>query len=118
MGRSARVARWGASIAVLGAIGVAPMSARADEKAACVAAVEEADTLRTKGSLKAAREDFIRCAQTSCPKVVRDDCATGLREVEAELPSVVIRATDGAGNDLADVRVEARGATLSEHLDG
>ncbi|APR76233.1 Hypothetical protein A7982_01580 [Minicystis rosea] len=100
------------------AVVLAPSAARAGDKLACVAAVEAAQTLRSEGKLKAAREDFIRCAQTTCPKIVRDDCAAGLREVESELPSIVVRARDGDGNDLLDVHVDAGATRLADHLEG
>jgi len=93
-------------------------SARAADKLACVAAIEEAQTLRSDGKLKAARDKLISCAQAGCPKVVREDCTTSLREVESETPSIVVRARDGAGNDLRDVHVEAGGVRLADQLDG
>lgn len=109
-----------ALIAVLAfaALGLTPSMARASDKLACVAAVEAAQTLRSEGKLKAAREKLIVCAQASCPKVVREDCATGLRDVETETPSIVVRANDGTGNDLVDVHLDAGGSRLADRLDG
>jgi hypothetical protein len=114
--RSGCVSRVAA--AALAVLGLTPSSARAADKLACVAAVEQAQTLRSDGKLKAAREKLISCAQAGCPKVVREDCTTELREVEREMPSVVVRARDHEGNDLRDVRVDADGGRLADKLDG
>jgi len=92
--------------------------ARADEKAQCAEAGNAAGPLRTSGKLKEARDDLIRCSQASCPKVIRDSCASDLNDVNAELPTIVIRATDSAGKDLSQVKVLAGGNPLVDSLDG
>jgi hypothetical protein len=93
-------------------------TARADEKQLCSAAAESAQTHRTEGKLMQAREELVRCAQQSCPKVVREPCAGWLDELDAELPSIVLRAVDEKGADLIDVRVEAGAQVLATRLDG
>jgi hypothetical protein len=109
-------------LAAFAVAALAGQAARADDRAAefeaCAQAANRAQPLRRDGKLKAARADLVRCAQASCPKDPRNDCTTWLGEVDQELPSIVVRATDASGRDLVDVHVEARGETLTDHLDG
>jgi len=95
-----------------------PVPARADEVAACVKAAENAQTERSAHRLRAARQRLLSCAQSSCPSVVRNDCATWLSEVDQLLPSVVVQARDTRGIELFDVRVTVDGEVVANHLDG
>jgi hypothetical protein len=61
-------------------------------KAACAHAAEDGQRLRTEGKLREARESFTACAAERCPALVRSDCSGWLAEVEAAVPTVVIRA--------------------------
>src|SRR5579883_427223 len=98
-------------------LAVAPR-ARAEDKAACVASAEAAQSLRTDNKLRAARAQLIVCAAESCPPVVRSDCAQWLTEVNATLPTVVVRAQDTRGRDVTDVRVRIDGEVVAARLDG
>jgi hypothetical protein len=89
-----------------------------DDIAQCVKSAEEAQSLRSAHQLRAARTRLLECAQTTCPVVVRSDCAGWLSEVDQLLPSVVIEARDAAGADLVNVRVWVDDALLTDHLDG
>ncbi len=93
-------------------------AARADEKAACVAAYEDAQTLRSKSQLRAAHEKLLVCAAQTCPKVVFEQCAGWLDEVEKSIPTVNFAVTDEQGKDLVDVTVSFDGAVLKKGLDG
>ena len=104
--------------AVAAATSLLPAAAFADEKAACLDAVAKGQTLRDEHKLIAAREQFRICARSQCPGVVQGDCASFLDAVERNLPSVVFTAKDGAGADLADVKVSADGQPLVTRLDG
>jgi hypothetical protein len=95
-----------------------PVPARADEVAACVKSAENAQTERSAHRLRAARDRLLACAQSSCPTVVRNDCATWLSEVDQLLPSVVVQARDTRGIELFDVKVTVDGELLTSHLDG
>ncbi len=99
-------------------IPTAHADAAADEKAACVAAYEDAQTLRSKAALRGSHEKLLICAAQSCPKVVAEQCAGWLDEVEKALPSVNFAVTDEQGKDLIDVRVSFDGALLKQGLDG
>jgi hypothetical protein len=95
-----------------------PAPARADEVAACVKAAEDAQTQRSAHHLRAARQRLLACAQTSCPSVVRNDCATWLSEVDQLMPSVVVQARDTLGMERFDVRVIVDGELVANRLDG
>jgi hypothetical protein len=114
----ADLARSLATVALAVAATALTAPARADEKTVCSAAAGDAQSRRAEGKLRKAREHLVRCAQQSCPKVVRNDCTAWLAEVESELPSIVVRASDGKGIDLVDVQVELDRAPLVSRLDG
>jgi hypothetical protein len=84
----------------------------------CVAANENAQTLRRNLALLSARERLRVCVADGCPAPVRQDCAERLIELEKAMPSIVFDARDRAGNDLVDVRVSVDGKPLAEKLDG
>jgi hypothetical protein len=89
-----------------------------DDRAECVEASSKGQTARDAHQLLEAREQFRLCARQECPAVVQRDCAGWLDGVEKSLPSVILRAKDGAGADLVDVRVTVDGAPSTTRLDG
>jgi hypothetical protein len=103
----------------LGAASLAPATARADDsKEQCVAAHAESQKLRTDAKLQKAREKLLVCSRPECPGAVRSDCAKWLGEVQNEMPSLVVVATDANGNDVADVKVSVDGAVIANELNG
>jgi hypothetical protein len=98
-------------------LGGAPAEAQ-DATNACVDAHVAAQRLRRDGKLRAAREQMVACARTTCPQVLVRECAAWLSEVEATLPSIVFEATDENGRDLVEVRVEVDGQLLLSRLGG
>ena len=58
--------------ALLVAILASSHRAFADEKAACVAASEKAQQLKSSGKLVEAREQLNVCGRTECPKLIHD----------------------------------------------
>jgi hypothetical protein len=99
------------------AIFTASTSARADDEA-CVAAVEDGLGLRKQEHLEEALGRLAVCMDAACPAEVRNVCAKRVAEVTAAIPTVVLVAKDGAGNDLVEVRVTVDGVLLTEKLDG
>jgi len=95
---------------------LAASSARAD-KAACVSALDDAQTLQTARKLKDARASLVACSSQECPAVVREDCAKSLLDVDAAIPSIVLSATVD-GRDAADARVSLDGVPVDGALDG
>jgi hypothetical protein len=86
--------------------------------ATCVKAAEAAQTERSAHHLRSARDLLLTCAQSTCPAVVRADCATWLSEVDLLMPSVVVVARDPRGTELYDVRVSVDGELAASRLDG
>ncbi len=85
-------------------------SAHADDaKRACVAASTDGQTFRQEDKLIEAREKFHVCANDPCPEVVKSRCTHWLSEIEAQIPSAIIRVTDVAGADVLDADVTIDG---------
>jgi hypothetical protein len=112
-----RAARIAAGIGITLTLAIARPAA-AEDKVACARAGEKAQRLRSDGKMIAARAELLACARDTCPAVIRSDCAQWLAEVEASTPTIVVRARDGAGRDLRDVRVTIDGALVASTLDG
>ncbi len=84
----------------------------------CADASEKGQLLKIKGSLRAARAEFLTCVDDACPPLVRKDCGQFLVDLESAIPTVVLGARDPSGTDLTDVRVLVDAETIAEHLDG
>jgi hypothetical protein len=92
--------------------------AQAQQRSQCLAAHADAQMLRMKGALLAAREQLLVCGQPKCPGPIANDCASWLSEVDGSLSSVVFAVSDEQGQDMPDVHVSAGGKLLAEHTDG
>ena len=90
----------------------------ADTRQACVAAADLGQTQRDQGKLVEARESFVTCARDGCPTVVANQCAAWLVDINREIPTVSLRATDAAGKELTDVQVFVDGVVTVKSLDG
>lgn len=98
------------SLAALAALAALSFPAHAEDAVrACIAASTDAQTLRGQGKLLAAREQVVACARDGCPPIVRSHCARWLAEIEAQIPSVVVRAENADGTDAVDARVTIDG---------
>jgi hypothetical protein len=109
-----------AACLLLAALVTAPV-ARADPPSkvdACASAAENAQHQRKAAHLRDARASLVVCAQSECPRVVREDCSKWLAEVDEAVPTIVMRARDSLGHDLTAVRVRLDGAPLVDRLDG
>jgi len=71
----------------------------------CVTAAGNAQDLRAAHRLREARAALLVCSQRQCNSVVRGDCERWLKEVDAQTPSVVVRAVDARGRDVLGVHV-------------
>jgi hypothetical protein len=107
-----------ALVAVATVVAVAAPRARADEKEACVAASDQAQTLRDEGKYRSARLQLLACSRDACPGLVRHDCEKWLSDLDASQPTVVLGARDPKGTDAPATRVLLDGAILTSHLDG
>lgn len=95
-------------------------NARAEPtKEKCVDAYKKNQQLRREGALRAAIKELLVCARDPCPAVLQTDCVEWLRDANARLPSVVVKAhSAGAAGDLTDVSVTMDGEPLLARLDG
>ncbi len=100
--------------------------AAADERGAtrgvtkeeCVAANEGAQDLQRSGKLIEAHAKLLLCADRSCPRVVRQDCADRMRTVEKSTPTVVLVTADADGVALTDAALTVDGVARADSLDG
>jgi hypothetical protein len=88
-----------------------------DPKRACVEAHAQAQLLRKKGELRAAREQLRGCVRSECPQLVRNECQPWLDQVEARIPTIVLGVKMG-DRDLSTVRVLVDNVELTQTLDG
>jgi hypothetical protein len=105
------------ALSVVLAAALASPGASADV-ASCIAASEGSLTLRQQGKLHDSLHQLAICADASCPDEVKTECARRIDAVNAAMPTLILAARDGAGNDLSDVRVSMDGAPLASALDG
>jgi hypothetical protein len=118
MQRSSRSALASLATVVLALTASNAGVARADEKAACVAASDQAQSLRDEGKYRTARASLVECARDACPGIVRRDCEKWLTDLDAAQPTVVFGARDPKGNDVTGTHVLIDGTPLLDHLDG
>ena len=107
-----------AAIAIVAASTLAPRTARADAKQACVASADQGQSLRDDGKYTRAREAFASCARDTCPPVIVKSCAQWLHDLAEKTPTVVFGAKDDSGADVVRARVTIDGASLASALDG
>lgn len=92
--------------------------AYADDRNSCASAAEEAQTLRSESHLALARTKLLNCVRETCPAIVRKDCVQWLAQLDATMPTIVVRAQDDLGHDKFDVRVVIDGVLAQEQLTG
>ncbi|MDB4933552.1 MAG: uncharacterized protein JWP87_524 [Labilithrix sp.] len=87
-------------------------------KEQCVDAYKKNQQLRREGALREAIKELLVCARDPCPAVLQTDCVEWLRDANARLPSIVVKAHSAAASDLSDVSVTIDGAPLVARIDG
>ncbi|HLK37289.1 MAG TPA: hypothetical protein VKU41_11095, partial [Polyangiaceae bacterium] len=102
---------------VVAAVWLLAAPARADD-AACVAATETSLGLRKQGKLHQALKELAACAEPSCPAEIKTECSRRIAEIDDAMPTLILAAKDGTGNDLTAVAVSMDGAPLVGMLDG
>jgi hypothetical protein len=107
-----------ASVVASALLGASGRAAAADDVLACVSAAEAAQRQRAAGKLLQARASLQICSRDVCPGVIRSDCTRWRAEVEASVPTIVLRAQDARGRDLTDVKVSLDGAPIADKIDG
>jgi hypothetical protein len=66
----------------------------------CFGAAEKGQRLERENKLMEAKDRFIECGRTDCPSVVSSTCASFLRRVEEEIPTLVVEAKDAQGRSV------------------
>lgn len=94
------------------------LRADADTIGECASTSENGQRLRNQRSWIAARKEFLSCAQSRCPAIVRTDCEQWLGELARAMPTVIVSAKDSRGRDLVDVRLFVDGVLVAERADG
>jgi hypothetical protein len=97
---------------------VASAQVSTEQKVKCANAYEQAQRTRNEGLYRSSREHMLVCADEACPKVLRDECAKWLGELDTVIPTVLVVAKDGKGDEVSDVTVSVDGVKLVDHLDG
>jgi hypothetical protein len=102
------------------AMSTASRPARADDEtlSKCIAESNQSVDLRKQGRLLEARKALALCAAPSCGTEVSDACQKGIADINGILPSVVFVPRNGAGEDVAGVKLSVDGAPYAERLDG
>jgi len=94
-------------------------SSHADDLvSACIDSSDRGQVAREAGRRIEARERFVACAKEGCPGPIRRDCSGWLADVEARIPTIALRARDGAGRDLVQVRVLDGASVVADRIDG
>jgi hypothetical protein len=84
----------------------------------CLDANTKGQVSRREGKFGATRQLLRVCGASTCPSIVRDDCAQRLDELERAQPTIVFHVQDGSGHDLTAVRVSVDGQSLLDRVDG
>jgi hypothetical protein len=101
------------------AIGFAATAAPADVTTSqCVDANSKGQQLRREGKLRATHAQFLSCTDPACPRLVRDDCARRLDEVDSAQPTIAFEVKDASGADVYAVKVTMDGEPWAESLEG
>lgn len=96
---------------------IADARAAAADPQACVGANERGYTLRKEEKLVEARAELLVCAAAGCPPIILEECADLARQVDAEIPSLVIAASAGE-SDVTDATASIDGVVVRSELDG
>lgn len=76
----------------------------------CATAAEDGQRLQASGKLLDARERFVSCGQSMCPRRVQADCIRWLEQTDEAMPTIVVRVAraDGEEATSGDVVLDGR----------
>jgi len=95
-----------------------PASELGEQTQRCLTAFNDGQRLRREGRLRSSHDEFLICAQPTCPSLLTDKCVPWLGEVERAIPTVVVVAKGPQGRDTVAVRLAIDGVIVAEQLDG
>jgi hypothetical protein len=78
----------------------------------CLVAMKDGQVLRDHGSLRAARDSFLRCAEPSCPEIVTRKCSAWRDEVAALVPVLVVAVPVAGAQLFVDGAPQSIGAAV------
>jgi hypothetical protein len=107
-----------APIALAAALLASAPAARAQDASACIDASNQGLAMRKAGKLLDARKALVGCAVDACGADIKATCTQRVAEINDLLPSIILLAKDGAGNDLPGVTVTVDGVGPARPLDG
>jgi hypothetical protein len=84
----------------------------------CLAASEAALKLGNDHKLRGERSQLLVCAAASCPADIRKECLRRVDEVNAQIPTIVFQAKDGASKDISAVKITMDGEVIAQRLEG
>jgi hypothetical protein len=95
-----------------------PADARAADDAACQSAYVNGQRLyKLSHDLIGGRSELLVCAK-ACPDELRESCGNWLREIDTELPSVVVKAKDASDHDVTDITIIVDGKAITNYVEG
>ena len=83
------------------------------DKRACIEAHTRMQREQMVGHLTAARAAAWSCARVACPAPLRGECSTWALDLDARVPTVVLRVHDAAGRSVAVSQVAIDGERVS-----
>ena len=109
-----------AFLLALAASGAATARAQNDAPSenVCFDAAVAGQKARKNGDLRAAREEFLRCARAACPAEVTQRCTSWVADVDAATPSILVAPQDDRGRDLTTGVVRVDGELRAEAFQG
>jgi hypothetical protein len=113
-----RLAHSAFALTLSGSFLLSPARAQAPAADASCEAVEQTEAMRAQGQYRKARARLLECVNAQCGGDVRRRCAAALQRLDANTPSIVVRAEDPSGNDVTDVAVSLGDERLVNELDG
>lgn len=101
--------RWPCTVASSLLVAVFATDARADETRECAAAYEQAQRQQQKSELISALDAAERCARSTCPALLRNECTNWMPEIRSKTPSLVVRVRASDGCTRTDAMVDVGG---------
>jgi hypothetical protein len=84
----------------------------------CLSAYKNALDLERSAHLRQAKDLLLVCARPTCGNFLQQECTAKYLQLEEDIPSVVLLATDDTGAPRVDIRVTMDGELLTVKLDG
>jgi hypothetical protein len=79
-----------------------PGKPESSKRDSCIDAAEQGERLQASGKLLEARERFVTCGNSACPRVIQSECIKWLAKTEEAIPTVVVRVSRASGEDISE----------------